>query len=273
MKDVSLKKALLTVFITLLVVFPVVWFTAILPVHVFYDFIGNFYNKADNYINNEYPSDLTVKVTKGVVSVNKTLPYCLMLDKKTKIGILFKERLIDNDLNGYRTMYKDLCYPIAKVSRNYILYSKKDKIYSVRKIPSSVNVVISKMSLRTKLEKNYPRIVFMVKKMYFSLPFLAVFFIFFTMLIANLWYAFVLKLVARFTSFKEITFKQAYTVTLLAYLVWFMFKYIGIMLVLSRMLGTYIRLSFPFLGTIFIVLGSVIYLDKGNNQSWVKNKE
>lgn len=271
--SVAFKKTLLLFLFFLLLAIPIDWFAFAAPVASVTKTLNEAPKIVNSFINEAFPQDLVIDIKNGQVSVNQPLPYCLVLDKPTKSGVLFDENpqpltLLDPKASPYSL----LCKPIALVGKNFVVYEDKNEgSYKIYKLPEEMTYRVTQAELQKLSSDWLPKILPLAKILYFSAPFLFAPFVLGWFLFINLWYALVAKLAFRlFKIDRDLTFKEAYSKTLPALLVWTAFDWIIIGLFINHLAKLQFSLTFPFLGTIVVVAGAVLlekyYLGKRSEE-------
>ncbi|MBU3935488.1 hypothetical protein KJ909_02330 [Patescibacteria group bacterium] len=219
--------------------------------------VDKFFEEAPTLIEEKilvkYPEDLTIKVDKGKVELNKNLPYCLVVEETEgeKTGIIFDKNPRAEDLRKAENEYSNLCKTVGMVGEDYVVFPD-DKGIKVEEIPTEISVEINKEQLNMWVEKYLP----MVKKWgflaYQTIPFLLVPVVMMALLITNFWYGLVLVLMGKLLKIKDLTSGVAYKISLLIFTFWTAFKWL-VGIIIEQTNGKTVSLSpFVFFDTILI---------------------
>lgn len=263
------------------------WFVLILPVKKYNDFHRQAPGFVENFVNESYPEDLVIDIVNGEVSINEPTPYCMIIGNSLnfgsdvkipeKTGIVFDENADAGALiNPGKSVYSSLCNPIALVGRNFIVYPDTDSenqgSFKIQQISPQVNFEITKELIDNFASELVPKILNFADKIYYSLPFVLSPFILLLFLLSNFWYSWVARIILHKTKINEtITKKQVYTKTLLVLFIWTAFNWIIFRFLLNGLFKVSFSLSFPFLNTIIVCLGTVLlekyYFSKKENNT------
>ena len=260
----SLSKAILITFLTLLAAVPFGWFVVAVPVVQ----ANRLFRSAPQFLNKNlseiYPANLVIDIKDGEVKINRPSPYCLVFDKGSRSGIIFDEVAQAQILLDLPVRYTRLCQPVVLVGKNFITYPKGEgKGFEMQKIPSEINFKVTQEKIKNFVGQYSPRLIASGRILYFLLPFVILPFIMIGLLLKNLWYGFISY--AALKGFKvkpNATYKETYATTLLlqttlVFLTWifvpFLFKTLGA----ARPVW-----GFPFLNTILITTGTVLLIKR-----------
>lgn len=258
----SLKKSILLALLVVLISVPTLWYTVVIP----YNTSQAFFKQAPTYfetiINETYPHDLEVQITNGVVSLNRPTPYCLTLDKESYQGILF-------DPNFNVDMYRPeilssypLCTPIVVVGESTVIYPDNSELgYTVSEIDPSVNVTINKSFVDSLTQSMVPILIEWGWWLYLLAPLFLIPLIFIIVLIANIWYAMINKIIFSLMDMSDYSpFSKSYALSL---------RFLTIIIIVCSVTWGYsfysqqeLAVYFPFLNTIIIATLSVIWAKK-----------
>lgn len=259
----KLKKTLLFFILFLIIGFPLYFFTLLIPVSKF----NQYYNQApvlvDNLINNTYPKDLVINIKNGEVSVNRVTPFCLVLEQKSKFGILFDENANAGDFINGKNVSDETCKPYALVGKNFVVLpdteSGSEGSYRIQQISSSVNYKITRDEISNLSSTILPKILNFAKYVYYIGPFLIAIFILPFFLLMNLWYALISKLLLKITKANTvISYKESYSKSLFVLLIVTAFNWVFIELLIKNILHLNFSFSFPFLTTIIVAVGTFL---------------
>ncbi len=223
-------------------------------------FFGELGTKAEELITVNYPKDLVVSVDKGQVAVNKKLPYCLLLDKKNNMGVVFdgSESL---NIKAFSEQPKNFpCKPFAIVGKNFVGGKKDDGEIRAWQIPVEFSGDFDQKMLLDGKTKYLPIVEKQGKKLYSVLPFILTVAMLPWIMLANFWYSLVVYLLAKLfklTAHPEI--KNRYWIAL------FFGSILGIVNSILAYL-MYPQISFAFSGSIIIGGASILYLKYYSNQ-------
>lgn len=270
----GLKKTLLIFVLSLLVGFPLYFFTFLIPVSKF----NEYYNQAplmfDNLINQSYPEDLVIDIKNGEVSVNRVTPYCLVLEQKSKFGILFDENANAADFISKKNNLDDTCKPYALVGKNFVVVpdteSGTEGSYRIQEISSSVNYTITRDEISKLAATILPKLMNFAKYTYYIGPFVLAIFIFPFFLLMNLWYALIARLLLKITKTNAVaSYKEVYAKSLFVLFIITVINWLLIELLLKKVLNLNFTISFPFLMTILVAIGTFLmekFVFKKNQQ-------
>jgi len=259
----SLSKAILITFLTLLAIVPFGWFAVAVPVPQ----ANRLFRQAPRFLSKNlseiYPADLVIDIKGGEVKINRSSPYCLIFDKGSRMGIIFDEAAQAQVLLDLPARYTRLCRPEALVGRDFVVFRMDEEDgsprYELQKIPPELSFQITQEKIRELAEALLPRLTAYGRVSYFLFPFIILPFIMMGLMFKNLWYGFISY--AALKGFKvkpNVTYKEAYATTLLlqtalVFLTWIFVPF------LFRVFGAARPLwGFPFLGTILITVGAVL---------------
>lgn len=270
----SLKKSLLVFFLVAGVLVPLMWFLSWLP----YGRVNNFLDRAPalatRTVNTRFPRDLVIRLEGGMLSLNRPLPYCLVLDPNTQSGLLFVEEVDPMYLEAQR-MFAD-CFPVAVAGESLMMYEDSTAGYRLQSYPTidlqvDRTVVEQLMADVMPVLSNYGRVVYHmapVMLLMVLVPFL---------LVLNLWYALVLRLIfAIFFPKRSVTFAKSYAAALQAQTIWIIVSW-GFFSLVQQYAGLSIP-SMPFLGTIVVtIIGLLLFFtedhDYGEEEGHVDQDE
>lgn len=268
-KNMKPNKAILINFIIVLIGVLFGWFLIIAP----YSKVENVFQQLPTWINSavvqNYPEDLTISINKGIVSMTKESPYCLVLplennapEKLSKgivIDINASADVSEMEVGG---IYSNLCQPIALIGKNFVLYPDENNAYKYVKISDQINVEIDRELINKLISQYLPLAVSFGKNVYYILPFLVIPLLFLGFLSQNYWYSLIVRLAIKIFKITKISFGESYKISLFFYNFILLIDWVLIRYVLNNLLGLEIAISFPFFNTIMITLASVLYLKK-----------
>lgn len=257
------KKTLLFFVLFLLVGFPLYFFTFLIPINKFNEYYNQAPVMADNLINKTYPEDLVIDIKDGKVSVNRFTPYCLVLEQKSKFGILFDENANAADFISKKNISDDTCKPYALVGKNFVVVpdteSGAEGSYRIQEISSSVNYKITRDEISGLASTILPKLQMFAKYVYYIGPFLIAIFMLPFFLLMNLWYALIAKLLLKITKTNTvILYKEAYSKSLFVLFIITVFNWVFIELLIKNVLHLNFSFSFPFLTTIVVAVGTFL---------------
>ena len=220
----------------------------------------------DNLISSAYPSDLVINIKNGEVSVNRNTPYCLVLDQKSKFGILFDEKANATDFINKKNVSENVCNPFALVGKNFIVLpdseSGAEGSYKIQQISPSVNYKITRDEISNLSSNILPKILTFAKYAYYIGPFMLALFITPFFLLMNLWYALIAKLLLKITKTNTVvTYNEAYSKSLFVLFIITIFNWVVIELLVKNILHLNFSFTFPFLTTIAVAVGTFL-MDK-----------
>ncbi len=258
-------KSFLILFLFLLISLPLFWFTVIAPYKTTRNLLTQIKTDVAPAVINQFPSDLVITVNEGIVSLNKPSPYCFILDPRTQTGIVFdtknEAKITALDGNG---PYAKLCKAVGVVGKNYFMYSSNEQL-KVQKIPVEANMTVDRAAISKFADSVMPNIIAFGQKAYLAMPFVVLIPLFLFFISNNLWYSFAAGLVLK--SFKIVPTVSVYGTTLLFYTIIIAVKWVLIDYLLNSRLGQAIDVSFPFLNTILISVGTLIYMKSHSSSS------
>jgi len=261
----STKKTLLFFLLFFLIAIPFYWFVVAFPVKEFNSFYADTSTTVTNVVSQVYPKDLIINIVNGKVSINKPTPYCVTLEKTSRLGIIFDEKANPaNLLDTSNRAYSSLCSPIALVGSTFFVYPERQQgatgtSYSIQQIPTNITYQVTSEKIGQLIERYLPEIKKVAKQIYFTLPFVLAIFLLPVMLVSNLWYALIGWAIFKLTDMvKEITYTQAYGKTFFALLLWTVIDFALFKFVLGGLLHTGFTLYFPFMNTIAVILVTLL---------------
>ncbi len=212
----------------------------------------------------KYPEDLKIEVKEGVVEINKELPYCLVLgeEKGEKIGIVFDKSPEVTELMQEENVYSHLCKAMGLVGEDYIVYPDEE-VFKVQKLAKEVNLKIDKVMLDGLVDKYLPIFLTWIERLYIIGPFLLVPLVFIGFLMKNLWYGWVLRIIAKLLKVKEMSRGEAYKSSLLVYVGWSAFAWLASLILEQATGNTTSWVPFTFFNTILITLISLFSVKSG----------
>lgn len=218
---------------------------------------------ADNLINKTYPEDLVIDIENGEVSVNRVTPYCLVLEQKSKFGILFDEKANAADFISKKNTSDDTCKPYALVGKNFVVVpdteSGAEGSYKIQEISSSVNYKITRDEISNVASTILPKLQIFAKYVYYIGPFLIAIFMLPFFLLMNLWYALIARLLLKITKTNTvISYNEAYSKSLFVLFIITVFNWVFIELLIKNVLHLNFSFSFPFLTTILVAVGTFL---------------
>jgi len=267
-----------------LIAIPFYWFVVAFPIKEFNSFYANASTTVGNLINQVYPQDLIVDIINGKVSINKTTPYCVTLEKTSRVGIVFDEKANPaNLLNNGSSTYATLCNPVALIGSTFIVYPDGEQgasgaTYKIQQIPTEVTYQITSDKVQKLAEKYVPKVRQVARQVYFTLPFVLPIFLLPLMLMCNLWYALIGWIIFKLTGMnKQITFGQAYSKTFFALFVWTAVDLVLLKFAIGTLIHTGLTLSFPLINTIAVIITTLLleryYFAKKSEVSTVSPKK
>lgn len=232
------------------------------------EFLGNLKVEVSAFVNTKYPEDLIIKVDKGQVEINQPLPYCLLLDEKENLGIIF-DKAENPNIKSFETKPTDFpCQPAVLVGKNYIVASGSSEI-KYYKIPTEIKVEITRTWLLDNVGKYMPVVEKFGWNGYLLLPLILAVTMLPFVLLFNYWYSAIFYVVIKLFKLQgHEEVKNRYWIAL----------FFGALLSAINMLteATFKwKISFPFSATILIVAAGIAYLkwrekdqsDNGQNQT------
>lgn len=226
-------------------------------------FLGDLKVGADIFVNTKYPEDLIIKVDGGQVEINQQLPYCLLLDEKENLGIIFDSAENPN-IKSFETKPTDFpCKPMVLVGKDYIVANGTDEM-KFWKAPKEIKVEITRNWLLDNIKKYMPTVEKFGWNGYLLLPLILVVGILPFVLLFNYWYSaifYVAIKLFKFEGHEEV--KNRYWITL----------FFGALLSAINMLTEAAfkwKMDFPFGATILITAAGIAYLkwrEKGQSDS------
>ncbi len=248
-------KAVIILLVSLVLVIFLSWFFYILPVSKVNQFFANLPNLVNSQIISNYPSDLTVTISKGIVSINQPSPYCLLLHQNS--GVIFDaEAQPSLSALGANSQYSNLCQPIALVGSNFVMYPD-DNSFKISQIPTNIDFALDQPTIKKYSEIAIPIVLHYGRILYYLLPVVFIPFALLFILFTNLWYKFTTKLILKIF---KVDYDESYIfgTSLFLYTVIIILNSVVLKFV-SSFIGQEISLSFPFANTIIIALVSLLY--------------
>ena len=220
----------------------------------------------------KYPIDLEINLDKGMVSVNKDLPYCLVISEEEgeKIGIVFDKDPSVKELIGEKSQYDELCKPIGLVGENYIIYPEREMFKTVP-LTGEMSWQINRQEIEKWSETIMPLLEKWGLVAYKLAPFLLIPIAMVALMAVNLWYGLVLKIASNLFQIEKINFGQSYKTSLLVYSGWNIFKWLVSML-MGQITEKVVNFSpFPFFETILITAIGLLMI-KSEKTNFAKEK-
>lgn len=230
--------------------------------------VDNFFSevlvKVEKDILARYPDDLEIDINKGKVEINKPLPYCLTIEEVEGegIGVVFDKNPEAGALMQEENKYSGLCKAVGLVGENYVIFPDEDG-FRVEKIPTEISFKISKDQLEAWTKEGLP----IVKKWgllaYKVGPFLLVPIVMLALLLKNVWYGLVLRVISKAFKIKKMDSGESYKTSLLVFTGWSTFSWL-VGLAIGQMTDKTVSLSpFVFFNTILITLVSMFLVKSG----------
>ena len=218
-------------------------------------FLGDLKVGVSAFVNTKYPENLIIKVDKGQVEINQPLPYCLMLDEKTNLGIIFDSAENPN-IKSFESKPVDFpCQPMALVGKNYIVASVSSEI-KYYKVPTEIKVEITRNWLLENIEKYMPIVEKFGWNGYLLLPLILVVVMLPFVLLFNYWYSAIFYVVIKLLKMEEHEeVKNRY---------WIALFFGAILSAVNTLMEVTIhqKINFPFSATILITAAGIIYLKR-----------
>lgn len=216
----------------------------------------------DNLIN-RYPDDLVISVEKGIVTINKPSPYCLVLDDKSGYGIVYDALSSPSLINTFNQNgpYHNLCQPIALVGTNFVMTHDSDNgQIKINPISETITYTIEKSAISSVINQLIPVINQIGNLAYYIIPSIIFLFLFFFTLLSNYWYTFISKLLLKLFKVDINLLKgKIYGTSLFIFNIIQFTNLVIFGWFINKKLGQNYSLSFPFCNTIIISLASFIY--------------
>lgn len=256
------SKAVLITLIFCLAYSFISWFFFTLPKKTFKSSLESLPQFIDNSLVDRYPDDLLISIKKGQVSLNRPSPFCFILDEKDSVGIIYDANIVSADPASFDAdgPYQDLCKPVALVSQGFVMYpdsgSNQIKLY---RIPSDINYQIDKGTISSLINKVLPKIIEIANFAYTVIPFVVFISFFVFILLSNIWYAFVSRLVLKLFKVNQAR-SIIYGTSLIAYNIILFANLVIIDWLINMAFNQNISsISFFMSKSIFISLGCLIY--------------
>ena len=241
----------------------ILWFYITIPFNQFKNTIDTLPDMVNTSLLSRYPDDLVVSIKKGIVTINQESPFCLILDEKSKIGIVYDLYASPANLDTFTKdgPYRDLCQPLALLGQTFLMHPDNDSNQiSISPIPTNLSYEIKKSTIITFVNSILPTIIQVGNIGYFIVPFIIFIAFFLFTLSTNFWYAFVSKLVLKLFKINLIHVKSMIYGTSL--FIFNIIQFINLVLfdwLINKALHRHYALSFPFSKTIIISIGTLIY--------------
>lgn len=256
-------KAIFISFLFFLIYSPVFWFVLTLPYPKFQTISDDLPELINDNLIDRYPNDLVISVEKGIVTINKPSPYCLVLDDKSRYGIVYDALSSPSLLNTFdqNGPYKSLCQPIALVGTNFVMTHDSDNgQIKINRISETVTYTIEKSTISSILNQLIPVINQIGNVAYYIIPLLIFLSFFLFTLSSNLWYTFTSKLLLKLFKIDTNLLKDKIYGTSL--FIFNIIQFINLVIFgwfINKNLSQNYSLSFPFCNTIIISIASFIY--------------
>jgi hypothetical protein len=256
----SVAKSALVLFLFLVVVIPIAWFTVVFPYKSAAAFIRNFPKLIDSSVIQQYPSDLVISVKNGQVNLNRPTPYCLILKQGSLIGIVFDPGSEPNirafEANG---PYSDLCQPLVVVGKNFFMTLDNSQL-KIQMISTQLTTTIDQKSLSEFVSNYLPRVTSFGQTAYLYFPFLMVILAYMFFLLNNFWYSFITGLVLKIFKIRPGTgSSEIYGATLFFYTSLNFIQWVVIGYILNGLFKLNTSVNFPFMNTVLIAIACVFY--------------
>lgn len=272
------EKSIFINFILVCLLTLVGWFLIIAPRPKTETMVQKFSEWVNTSLVESYPEDLVISVDKGVMSLNKDSPYCLVLPSdlfgKKEIagqvpsGIIFDTKATaDISAFGSNEEYSNLCNPFALVGKDFVLYPDEENSYKFTKISEEINAKIDRETINNLVIQYLPLVINFGQRAYYIIPFTLIFLLFLGFLSQNYWYSLIVKFAVKIFKIKEISFGDSYKLSLFFYNFIIFFDWVVIRYMLNGLLKMGVVISFPFLNTIIIAAAAIIYLKNTKDSS------
>lgn len=256
-------KAIFISFLFFLIYSAVLWFVFTLPYPKFQTISDDLPQLINNNLVDRYPNDLVISAEKGIVTINKPSPYCLVLDEKSKYGIVYDALSSPSLLNTFdqNSPYRNLCQPIALVGTNFIMtYDSDNGQIKINKISETITYTIEKSTISSIANQLIPVINQIGIVAYYVIPLLIFLSLFLFTLSSNFWYTFTSKLLLKLFKVDVSLLKGKIYGTCL--FIFNIIQFLNLVIFgwfINKKLGQNYSLSFPFCNTIIISIASFIY--------------
>ena len=261
------NKSVLYLLIFLLLSCTIGWFYFILPLPTLNNILNNTSTWVDTTLVSRYPEDLIISIKNGVVSLNRSTPYCLVLDDKSQSGIVFTGDKDPRVLSFTDGTYSSLCKPIALIGANYYISPDKENTYKVETLPATVNFDLNKNKVVEFINQYLPLILQVGRKAYYVIPFAIIPFLLVGFLCQNIWYSWVAKTIIKTFKFNSGNKQlEVYGTSLFIYTIIIFVDWVIIGLLLNYTLKQNVHFSFPFFNTLVVSIGTALML-KSDTQS------
>jgi len=256
-------KAIFISFLFFLIYSVVLWFVFTLPYPKFQTISGDLPQLINDDLINCYPDDLIISVKKGIVTINKPSPYCLILDEKSKYGIVYDALSSPSLLNTFdqNGPYHNLCQPIALVGTNFVMTHDSDNSQiKINPISETITYTIEKSTITSIINQLIPIINQIGSVAYYIIPLLIFLSLFAFTLLSNLWYTFTSKLLLKLFKVDISLLKgKIYGTSLFIFNIIQFLNLVIFACFINKKLGQNYSLSFPFCNTSIISITSFIY--------------
>lgn len=226
------------------------WFVVLAPVAKFNELKAQIKGYVTSGSNKYFPSNLEISIKKGIATINQPSPFCLKIDEKENMGIIYDENAV-SDIRAFSKdgQYKNLCTPVALVGKDFVMYPD-DKSIKVTKLSSDLNFSLTKPKLDKYIETYYPLAQKLLTSGYYIIPIVIWFFVLSWIYTFSLWLALVLfGLGKAFKSLGSPDYGLSYKTSILSYTIYTLLN-----IFLSKVV------SLPFSGTIICSLISIILI-------------
>lgn len=261
------SRAILYLFVFILLSSVIGWFYFILPISTLDNILDNTSSWVDRNLVSRYPDDLVISVINGNISINQPTPYCLILDDKSQSGIVFTGDYDPRVLSLTDETYSFLCKPLALVGNNYYVYPDKESTYKVETLADTISFRLDKDQIIKFIDQYLPLIIQGGRKVYYYIPFAITPFMLVIFLSQNIWYYWVSKTIIKTFKLHPGTEKlEIYGTSLFIYTIILFIDWVVIGLILNYTLKQNVNLSIPFFNTAVISIGTALML-KSDTQS------
>jgi hypothetical protein len=215
----------------------------------------------DGFLNT-VADDTVIEMKAGKLRINRENPYCLIINNKTRDGIVFdSEALREVIASGGGGKYDELCHPVVFAGKNYISYLGQDGEYVLEQPSEMLNFSLSKNKLGSMISTYLPQIIAGGKTVYLVLPWVMIPGYVIFLMLKVYWYVFVVRMALKVYKVRgNFNSKELYPMVMFVAAVWYWVKWLIIQVVMNYVGGQRINTNILFFNTILITVGSIFFV-------------
>lgn len=238
------------------------WFVINFPADRVDRFLTELPGLVEDGFLNTVTDETVIEMKAGKLRINRENPYCLIINNKTRDGIVFdSEALKDVIASGGGEKYNQLCHPVVFAGKNYISYLGQDGEYVLEQPSSMLNFRLSKEQLGSVISTYLPQVVAGGRTVYRIFPWVMIPGYVVFLMVKIYWYVFVVRMALKVYKVRgDFNSKELYPMVMFVAAVWYWVKWIIIQVVMNYVGGQRINTNILFFNTILITVGSIFFV-------------